>query len=84
MKLKLDENPPLQIAIDLRARSHDVHTVGEEGLTGRPDMDVWQAAQREGRLLVTQDLIFRMFGSFSPVLTTELCSSGSNPLVAKT
>lgn len=66
MKLKLDENPPLQIAIDLRARSHDVHTVGEEGLTGRPDTDVWQEAQREGRLLVTQDLDFSDVRKFQP------------------
>jgi len=51
MKVKLDENLPLQIAVELRARTHDVQTVGEEGLTGRADADIWQAAQREGRIL---------------------------------
>ena len=25
---------------------HDIETVGEEGLTGRADADIWQAAQR--------------------------------------
>ena len=50
MKVKLDENLPRQIAVELRARAHDVETVGEEGLTGRADDDIWQAAQREGRL----------------------------------
>ena len=58
MKVKLDENLPRQIAVELRARAHDVETVGEEGLTGRADADVWQATQREGRLLITQDLDF--------------------------
>jgi len=33
MKFKLDENPPLQIAAEIRARMHDVETVGEEDLT---------------------------------------------------
>jgi len=34
MKVTLDENLPLQIAIELRAQSHDVHTSVEEGLKG--------------------------------------------------
>jgi predicted nuclease of predicted toxin-antitoxin system len=55
MKVKLDENLPLRIAIELRARSHDVRTVGEEGLTGRADADIWQTSQHEGRILITQD-----------------------------
>jgi predicted nuclease of predicted toxin-antitoxin system len=48
MKVKLDENLPLRIAIELRARSHDVQTVGEEGLTGRADADIWRVARRLG------------------------------------
>lgn len=43
MKVKLDENLPQQIGVELRARAHDVDTVGEEGLTGRTDAEVWQA-----------------------------------------
>jgi predicted nuclease of predicted toxin-antitoxin system len=42
MKFKLDENLPQQIAIDLRTSAQDVQTVGEEGLTGGTDTDVWQ------------------------------------------
>lgn len=34
MKVKFDENLPQQIGVELRARAHDVDTVGEEGLTG--------------------------------------------------
>jgi predicted nuclease of predicted toxin-antitoxin system len=58
MKVKVDENLPLQIAVELRARRHDVQAVGEEGLTGRADAEIWQAAQREIRILITQDLDF--------------------------
>lgn len=41
MNFKLDENLPLQIAIELRARKHDVQTVVAEGLTGYADADIW-------------------------------------------
>lgn len=53
MKVKLDENLPLQIAVELRARLHDVQTVWEEGLSGHADLDIWEGAQREGRVLIT-------------------------------
>jgi predicted nuclease of predicted toxin-antitoxin system len=66
MKVKVDENLPLQITVELRSRTHDVHTVGEEGLTGHTDADIWQAAQREGRLLLTQDLDFSDTRKFQP------------------
>jgi hypothetical protein len=52
MKIKLDENLPLQIAVELRTRTHDVQTVGEEALSGRADLDIWQASQREGRVRI--------------------------------
>jgi len=66
MKVKLDENLPLRIAIELRARSHDVQTVGEEGLAGRADADIWQTSQHEGRILITQDLDFSDSRKFQP------------------
>jgi predicted nuclease of predicted toxin-antitoxin system len=49
MKVKLDENLPFRIAIELRARSHDVQTVGEEALTGRADAEMWQASRANTR-----------------------------------
>jgi predicted nuclease of predicted toxin-antitoxin system len=58
MKAKLDENLPLQIAFRLRSFGHDVHTMPDEGLSGCNDADLWRAAQREQRLLITQDLDF--------------------------
>ena len=66
MKVKLDENLPLQIAVELRARLHDVQTVWEEGLSGHADQDIWEEAQREGRVLITQDLDFSDARKFVP------------------
>jgi predicted nuclease of predicted toxin-antitoxin system len=60
MKIKLDENLPVSMASHLRTLGHDVDTTLDEQLTGRPDTDVWNAAQRELRFLVTQELgLFR-------------------------
>ena len=44
MKLKLDENLPASLAAVLGELGHDVDTVPEEGLRGRSDEDVWEAA----------------------------------------
>jgi len=66
MKIKVDENLPLSLIDLLTARGHDVHSVYDEGLAGHDDMDVWQTAQREKRILVTQDLDFSNAGEFLP------------------
>lgn len=89
MKFKLDENLPLQIAIELRARAQDVQTVGEEGLTGSADADVWQAAQLEGRVLITQDLDFSDTRKFHPgthhgIVLIRLQSPSRKNLIVRT
>ena len=64
MRIKLDENLPTDLVAELRALGHDVEDVYAEGLSGRPDSEIWTAAQTEMRLLVTQDIRFgdaRMF-----------------------
>ena len=66
MNIKLDENLPGALVDDLRALGHDVDTVVDEGLVGRPDAVVWQAAQNAKRLLVTQDLDFSDTRRFKP------------------
>jgi predicted nuclease of predicted toxin-antitoxin system len=66
MKIKLDENLPLQIGPELQALGHEVHTLDVEGLSGCMDDELWQAAQREGRLLITQDLDFSDIRAFAP------------------
>ena len=46
MKIKLDENLPEALIRELAALGHDVDSVRLEQLAGRPDPDVWAAAQR--------------------------------------
>lgn len=66
MKIKLDENLPSVLALDLRVLGHDVETVREEGLEGEDDAPIWQAAQHEERFLITQDLDFSDTRKFAP------------------
>ena len=66
MKVKLDENIPASVASRLAQLGVDTDTVLGEGLRGRPDADVWSAAQSEERLLVTQDLDFSDIRIFKP------------------
>jgi predicted nuclease of predicted toxin-antitoxin system len=68
MKIKLDENLPRRLASRLAGMGHDVQTVGEEGIAGRVDPVVWEAAQRETRFLITQDMDFSNAQSFVPGL----------------
>jgi predicted nuclease of predicted toxin-antitoxin system len=66
MKIKLDENLPFSLAIQLRGLGHDVHTAYKEGLTGHPDREIWEVAQKESRFLITQDLDFSDLRQFAP------------------
>ena len=66
MKIKLDENLPVRLATRLSDLGHDVHTVRDEGLTGHSDREVWDAAQKESRFLITQDLDFSDSRIFRP------------------
>lgn len=58
MKLNLDENVHTDVASVLRAQGHDVLTVHDQGLAGRPDADLARAVRAEGRGIVTFDLDF--------------------------
>jgi predicted nuclease of predicted toxin-antitoxin system len=66
MKLKLDENLPETLLVELAVLNHDVDSVRQEGLAGHDDPDVWAAAQAEGRFLITQDLDFSDIRQFQP------------------
>ena len=37
MKFKLDENLPVELAVELRAMGHDTDTLADEGLCGEAD-----------------------------------------------
>jgi hypothetical protein len=66
MKLKLDENLPESLLSELSALGHDVDNVRQEALAGQADTDIWRAAQRVERLLITQDLDFSDIREFAP------------------
>jgi len=66
MKIKLDENMPAGLVKVLGNLGHDVVPVPDEGLGGRGDLEIWEAAQREGRFLITQDLDFSDVYRYKP------------------
>ena len=66
MKLKLDENPPESLLATLTALGHDADNVRMENLRGKADAEVWQAAQKAERFLITQDLDFSDIRRFAP------------------
>jgi predicted nuclease of predicted toxin-antitoxin system len=88
MRIKLDENLPLELITQLGVLGHDVEHVHTENLSGRPDPDVWQAAQEEQRLLITQDIAFgdaRMFtpGQHAGFVLVRLKKPGRGALMRK-
>jgi hypothetical protein len=66
MRIKLDENLPESLVASLAALGHDADNVRLQGMTGRADPLVWQAAQASSRLLITQDLDFSDIRRFTP------------------
>ena len=65
-RFKLDENLPRDAAEMLRNAGHEADTVLDEVLGGRPDPEVFDACQAEGRLLVTFDLDFADIRQYPP------------------
>ena len=68
MKIKLDENLPARLVPLLVKLGHQVDTVSDEGLTGKPDSDVWHRVLLEDSFLITQDLDFSDNRQFQPGL----------------
>ncbi len=58
MRLLLDEMWPPEVAVQLRRRGHDVVAVAERPeLRGQPDAVIFAAAQVEGRVIVTENVV---------------------------
>ncbi len=63
-------------------------TVHGEQLTGRPDDEVWEAAQSNHRFLITQDLDFSDMRQYAPgmhggLLLVRLAHPGRDALMAR-
>jgi predicted nuclease of predicted toxin-antitoxin system len=88
MKIKLDENLPLRLATLLNRLGHDVHTLHDELLLGRPDQEMWETTQKESRFLITQDLDFSDLRQFAPgshhgILLVRLRSPNRRDLIER-
>jgi predicted nuclease of predicted toxin-antitoxin system len=66
MKLEVDENLPVEIALSLREAGHDALTVLDQGLGGYADGHVADVCKRERRALVTLDTDFANVQAFPP------------------
>lgn len=58
MKFLLDENADIRVATHLNALGHDVATVAGDHRPGLPDPEILVLAERDGRILVTDDRDF--------------------------
>ena len=70
MRIKLDENLPLELQSGLGGLGHDVHSVFDENLAGEPDDKIWHACTGEERFLITQDLDFSDARKYPPLVDT--------------
>jgi len=66
VKIKLDENLSRYLKDLLQAEGYDVETALDEGLKGRPDVEVGAAARHEGRILFTLDVEFVDLSKYPP------------------
>ena len=66
MNVKVDENLPSSVAAVFREFGHGADTVRDEGLVGRTDDEIAQAAGLDFRLLVTLDRGFGDIRSYPP------------------
>jgi predicted nuclease of predicted toxin-antitoxin system len=88
MNIKLDENLPLRLATLPKTLAHDVHTLHDERLVGHADREIWEAAQKESRFLITQDLDFSDLRQFAPgshngILLARLRSPNRRDLIER-
>lgn len=66
MRIKLGENLPVELAVELGRLGHGVDTAFSEGLGGRDDEVLWAAAGSEHRFFITPDLDFSDIRRYEP------------------
>lgn len=65
-RAKIDENLSVVIRDLFRGRGYDAATVRDEQLAGAPDGRIWEAVQREARILITEDKGFANIQTYKP------------------
>ncbi len=66
MKIKIDENLPVEIADDLRALGHDAMTVVNQGMAGIDDERLMARVEAESRVFLTMDKGIANINAYSP------------------
>ena len=66
MRVKLDENLPVQLKRLFDESGHHADTVVDEGMAGAADAEVMAACLAENRVLVTLDMDFADIRSYPP------------------
>jgi predicted nuclease of predicted toxin-antitoxin system len=66
MKLKTDENMPIEVAEAMRAAGHDALSVLEQDLGGWADPGIAEICRSEGRVLVSLDTDFADVRAYPP------------------
>ena len=80
MRLKLDENLPIELKRLMATSGHDAETVLDEGMGGKTDADVLTVCLAENRVLMTQDLDFSDIRAFSSIgIPWHHCLPASQP-----
>ncbi|MBN1399203.1 MAG: DUF5615 family PIN-like protein [Anaerolineae bacterium] len=87
MRLKVDENLPIEVASALRQAGHDAATVVEQHLEGSPDSDIASVCQQEQRALITLDMGFADIRTYPPaqfpgLIVLRLRSQGKPHILA--
>ena len=86
MRVKLDENLPIQLKRLFTLSGHDAATILDEGLGGATDAEVASVCLAEERVLVTQDLDFADIRTYPPsehpgIVVFRLNSQGRDDLL---
>ena len=86
MKIKLDENLPIELVELLRVYNHDVATVYVEGLAGSADKTLFEVAQKEHRVILTLDKDFSdvrkySLGDHAGIIIFRLNNEGKGSII---
>ncbi|KJS03329.1 MAG: hypothetical protein VR68_01610 [Peptococcaceae bacterium BRH_c4a] len=66
MKIKIDENLPINVVDLFRSDGHDVESVYSENIQGCSDQILMRKCQEEGRVIITLDYDFSNIIAYPP------------------